>query len=182
MASKTVTSAADESVAVPGTAPPSAPTPDVVRPRPPRVQARSDDIKLGDHGANTWRVTAQVDHTIEQAQDLRYCWHKHAEIKPGDTVIITHKLWFYIVEILVKEVDMEAKAILGWYRVRDLTQEELHTPDLADAELTWLGNTLLWGVVHDGQVLASGFETQREAEAYLFKKQVRRQAVKGVRF
>jgi len=153
--------------------PAAAPAPDLkVVTEPPRVQAPDHSIKLAEHGRNLWYVIAPADHTLEQAMDLRYCWHRHEQIKPGDWIEIRHSLFHYHIDILVTEIDKEAMSILGYYTVRDLTKEELRVPDLDGAYTEELG-ALKWVIRLGTRVLKSGFDTKLEADAWLKKKQAR---------
>lgn len=141
-------------------------------PEPVRVMARSDAIKLMEFGRNAWHIVAPAEHTLAQVLDLSYCWHRHDQIRPGDKIEIRHALFHYLVEILVVEVDREAQAILGYYTVRDLLSEEMRAPDLSGAFVELLGANK-WCVRLGGYVMASNFETQLEAAAWLAKKSAR---------
>lgn len=140
---------------------------------PPRVQARPDHIRLIAEGRNTWHVIAPPEHTLDQVRDLRYLWHRHADFRPGDVIIIRHAYFQYELEIYVREVDTEAQAIVGYHSVRDFTTEELQVPDLTGAEVTYMGGPHGYAVHLGSQHLKSGFETEGEATAWLRKKQSR---------
>ncbi len=139
----------------------------------PRVQARSDIIKLKEHVYNTWSIIAPPDHSLEQVCDLRYAWHAHDRIVPGDFIEIRSASFRFFVSVLVKEIDREAQAILGYYTVRDLTKEDLRVPDLSGANVVLMGGPHGWAIMLGSQHLRSGFETEGEAVAYLRKKQSR---------
>jgi hypothetical protein len=138
-----------------------------------RVQARTDAIRLAEHTYNRWSIIAPADHSLEQVCDLRYAWHAHDRIKPGDIIEIRSANFQFTVEILVREIDTEAQAILGFYTIRDLAREELRVPDLSAASVKEMGGPHGWAVMLGSQHLKSGFETQGEAVAWLRKKQAR---------
>lgn len=140
-------------------------------PTPRRVTAAEGSFKLLEHGRNSYHVLAPSDHTLEEVQDLRYLWHHHARLKPGDTVEICHALFAYQVTILVRDIDHETKAITGYYTVRDLSKEKVRLPDLSAAELSFIDGPHKWAVMLGNELLRSGFDTKSEAEAYLNKKQ-----------
>lgn len=138
----------------------------------PRVMAPPEATKHLEFGRNSWHTIAPADHVLEQVLDPRYLWHKHTEIRPGDKIEIRHALFEYEVTILVREVDKEAQAILGYPVIRELTKEKLSAPDLSGAHVEFLG-AHKWCVRLGGFLMTTGFDTQLEAEAWLRKKQAR---------
>lgn len=141
-------------------------TPKLPKVKAPRTMLRADAI-------NEYFVHAAPDHALEQVLDLQYLWHDHGRFRPGDIVTIRHPYFLWEVEILIREIDTEAKAILGFYRTRDLREEKLAVPDLAEASIEFMGGPHMWAVKNGTDHMKTGFETQGEAEAWLRKKQAR---------
>lgn len=139
----------------------------------PRIQIGGEFIKLREHVYNTWSIIAPPDHALEQVCDLRYTWHAHDKFAPGDVIEIRSANFQFFVTILIREIDREAQAVLGFYTIRDLTKEELRVPDLSGARTEYMGPPNGWAVKLKDQHLKSGFETQGEADAWLRKKQAR---------
>lgn len=160
---------ADMSETVTVTADP-APTP---KPKYIPVRIRGHQVKLAVEGRNSFDIVCPADHSLEQARDLQYLWDVHTRFKRGDVVTIRHPYFLWELEILIREIDTEACAIVGYHRVRDFSEEELQVPDLSDATVSYLGGPNAYVVAIGSITMKTGFETEGEAWAWLRKKQSR---------
>lgn len=139
----------------------------------PRTQLLGHDIRLAEHGRNHWHGIAHENHTLEEALDPIYLWHRHSEIKPGDLIEVRHVLHHFWFQGYVTAIDAEAQAIR--YHVlecRDFKGEGAKPmqTDLSKAEVVDKGGIHKWSVVLGIKTLKHGFATEEAAEAWLEKK------------